>query len=216
MSYFVCVCGEWCQPKAKYAERGKVKPKSIKSKAKLSSKRKLSRFGKEQKKGYAGEATTYITRTRAIKKLHITLRDFRSVAACNSSPVGVLPNCVLRTAVTVASRSRSVALRVDSRGLGLQLEWLWLTCGGMCLLGWLAPVAPCWLFPRRLCILKGIFPRDPKKKTKGHDQTYYHYKDVQYLSHEPLLEKFRTFKVAVLRQPRHSPSLVPFIWRCSY
>ena len=32
-------------PKSKYAERGKVKPKSIKAKVKLSSKRKLSRFG---------------------------------------------------------------------------------------------------------------------------------------------------------------------------
>ncbi len=67
------------QPKHKFAERGKVKPKSIKSKAKLSSKRKLSRFGKEQRKGFSGEATTYITRTKAVKKLHITLRDFRWV-----------------------------------------------------------------------------------------------------------------------------------------
>ncbi len=64
-------------PKAKFADRGKVKKKSIKSHAKLSSKRKLSRFGKLQKKGHAGSATTYVTRTKAVKKLQLTIKDFR-------------------------------------------------------------------------------------------------------------------------------------------
>lgn len=86
-------------PKAKFADRGKPKPKSIKAKTKLSSKRKLSRFGKKQKAGHAGEAVNYVGRTKAVKKLQISLKDFR-----------------------------------------------------------------------RLCILKGIYPRDPKNKKAGNTQ----------------------------------------------
>ncbi|KAI4385532.1 hypothetical protein MLD38_003546 [Melastoma candidum] len=47
---------------------------------------------------------------------------------------------------------------------------------------------------RRLCILKGVFPREPKKKVKGNHHTYYHVKDIAFLHHDPLLEKFRDIR----------------------
>ncbi|KAL0224859.1 hypothetical protein RCL1_002771 [Eukaryota sp. TZLM3-RCL] len=84
-----------------------------------------------KKKGESGHAISYITRTQAIKRLQITLKDFR-----------------------------------------------------------------------RLCILKGIFPRTPKRKVHGANKTYYLTKDIRYLQHEPLLNKFRELKTFLKRHSR--------------
>ncbi|XP_044465681.1 LOW QUALITY PROTEIN: pescadillo homolog, partial [Mangifera indica] len=44
---------------------------------------------------------------------------------------------------------------------------------------------------RRLCIYKGVFPREPRKKFRGNHHTYYHLKDVSFIRHDPILEELR-------------------------
>lgn len=96
--------------------------------------RHSTNMARKIKKGTRGTATAYISRTKAVRKLQLSLQDFR-----------------------------------------------------------------------RLCILKGIFPRQPPKTKKlksGPTATYYYAKDIQYLAHEPLLNKYRDFKVFLRRLKR--------------
>jgi len=85
-------------------------------------------MAKIQKKGAKGASKAYITRSKSLKKLQVSLSDFR-----------------------------------------------------------------------RLCILKGIFPRVPrhaKRANKGSTAptTFYYLRDIQYLAHEPVLNKLRQHK----------------------
>ncbi len=60
---------------------------------------------------------------------------------------------------------------------------------------------------RRLCILKGIYPRDPKNKKKiggPRNGSFYAVKDIQYMLHEPLLENLRETKAFAKKIARYS------------
>ncbi|XP_050508796.1 pescadillo homolog [Diabrotica virgifera virgifera] len=53
---------------------------------------------------------------------------------------------------------------------------------------------------RKLCILKGIYPREPRnrkraQKGKAGIKTLYHVKDIQFLLHEPIIWRLRDYKI---------------------
>ncbi|CAN8075764.1 unnamed protein product [Agarophyton chilense] len=77
-------------------------------------------MGREKKKGTSGNAKAFISRDKSLKKLQLSLQEFR-----------------------------------------------------------------------RICILKGIYPRDPRKKFEGSDKTYYLRKDIDFLAHERLINTIR-------------------------
>jgi len=57
---------------------------------------------------------------------------------------------------------------------------------------------------RRLCILKGIYPVEPKNKRKANrgrlaNKTFYYSKDIRFLTHEPIIDKFRQLKIYLRR-----------------
>lgn len=60
---------------------------------------------------------------------------------------------------------------------------------------------------RRICILKGIYPVEPKNRKKaglGNSQPriYFHSKDIAFLAREPLIETFRKLRVYQKRLKR--------------
>ncbi|KAJ3643185.1 hypothetical protein Zmor_025910 [Zophobas morio] len=53
---------------------------------------------------------------------------------------------------------------------------------------------------RRLCILKGIYPREPRNRKRAQKgqagiKTLYHVKDIQFLMHEPIIWRLRDYKI---------------------
>ncbi|XP_050387954.1 uncharacterized protein LOC126804762 [Argentina anserina] len=57
---------------------------------------------------------------------------------------------------------------------------------------------------RRLCILKGVYPVEPKNKSKltganTRRKTYFYTRDIQFLMNDPLIHKFWEFKIFMKR-----------------
>uniref|UniRef100_A0A6B2L0A1 Pescadillo homolog n=1 Tax=Arcella intermedia TaxID=1963864 RepID=A0A6B2L0A1_9EUKA len=48
---------------------------------------------------------------------------------------------------------------------------------------------------RKLCILKGIYPREPKKAPAGKEKTYYLRKDIIFLQHEPIITRLHERRI---------------------
>ena len=97
----------------------------------------------------SGIATQYISRSQAVKRLQLTLKDFRY---------------------------------------------------SLLKLLYYIPTSHSNFVCRRLCILKGIYPHEPKNKKKANKgstavKTFYYLKDIQFLAHEPIIQKFWDFKV---------------------
>ncbi|CAL8335257.1 unnamed protein product [Gadus morhua 'NCC'] len=63
-----------------------------------------------------------------------------------------------------------------------------------------------WPTSGRLCILKGIYPHAPKHKKKVNrgstaPRTFYLMTDIRFLLHEPIVGKFREYKIFVRKTP---------------
>ena len=43
--------------------------------------------------------------------------------------------------------------------------------------------------------MKGVYPRQPPKKLKKHNRTYYHMKDVNFLALDPMITRLRAQKI---------------------
>lgn len=51
--------------------------------------------------------------------------------------------------------------------------------------------------------MKGVYPREPKKKFKGNEKTYFHVKDIKILEHDQLIDKFRDIQAHLKKHKKY-------------
>ena len=56
---------------------------------------------------------------------------------------------------------------------------------------------------RRLCIIKGVYPRVPSTKKEGSDKTYYHVRDIRFLSEDNLRQHIYDSEASKKKQKKH-------------
>ncbi|EPQ09926.1 Pescadillo like protein [Myotis brandtii] len=144
-----------------------------------------------------GSATNYITRNKARKKLQLSLPDFRRLCILK----GIYPHEPKHkkkvnkgsTAARTFYLIKDIKFLLHEPIVNKFREYK-VKPG----LGGLSG----WVRRRRLCILKGIYPHEPKHKKKVNKgstaaRTFYLIKDIKFLLHEPIVNKFREYKVFV-------------------
>lgn len=66
---------------------------------------------------------------------------------------------------------------------------------------------------RRLCIIKGVYPREPKHRRRAQKgsseiKILYHAKDIRFLLHEPVVWTLRDYKVRFRERGRSIQALL--------
>ncbi|KAL6494782.1 hypothetical protein OROGR_031582 [Orobanche gracilis] len=133
-----------------------------------------------------GNAAKYVTRSQAVKYLQVSLPVFRAPNEPSRADHCLNGSVIVRN-LSLLDRHRRASLDRD-RDRDRLVNWSIQARKSDELAREQAR--------RKLCILKGVFPREPKKKVKGNHHSYYHMKDIMFLKHEPLLEKLRDIRVS--------------------
>jgi hypothetical protein len=108
----------------------------------------------------SGPQGTFITRNQALRKLQLSLAQFRYVVILHRRVYCICSDQRNTQHATTTNNNKQQQTNNNSK----------------------------------LCILKGIYPREPTHKRKGHDKTYYLVKDIAFLAHDPIIESMRKQK----------------------